>query len=321
MSPSRWRGPPGSRLPEQAPVAPALAVQVVLYRHSADSVATLLRSVDRSVAYAQDRRSVGSVVLLIGDSSPRPVLAPDQLAGLRGSVAHCGSGSLAYHYFDQNRGSAGGNNDLFRLADSDLVLIVNPDCYASPSLLLRLGEALSDPGVGIVEARQVPLEHPKEFDRQTGDTSWASGSCMLIRRALIDGIGGFDEESFFMYGDDVDLSWRARLAGYRVVYQPTACVFHDKRLDPDGQIVAGEAEVYYSAEASLMMAWKWSNSDLLERSRLELLHSGLEAHRRAVEVFDNRRARGQLPPRLDPEGRVAQFLRGNYAAHRFAYDD
>jgi hypothetical protein len=308
-------------LPEQGAVAPALAVHVVLYRHSVDSVATLLRSVDKSVAYAQDRCSIGPVALLIGDSSPRPVLTPDQLAGLQESVSHCGSGSLAYHYFDQNRGSAGGNNDLFRLSGSDLVLIINPDCYASPSLLFRLGEALSDPGVGIVEARQVPLEHPKEFDRRTGDTSWASGSCMLIRRSLIDRIGGFDEDSFFMYCDDVDLSWRARLAGYRVVYQPTACVFHDKRLDPDGQIVAGEAEVYYSAEASLMMAWKWSNSALLEASRQEFLRSGLEAHRRAVDAFDNRRMREQLPPRLDPEGSVAQFVRGNYAAHRFGYDD
>jgi GT2 family glycosyltransferase len=308
-------------LPEQAAGVPALAVHVVLFRHSVDSVATLLRSVDRSVAYAQDRRAIESVVLLIGDSSTRPVLTPDQLAGLQESLTHCGPTSLAYHYFDQNRGSAGGNNDLFRRSDSDLVLIINPDCYASPSLLSRLCDAMSDPGVGIVEARQVPLEHPKEFDRRTGDTSWASGSCMLIRRAVIDRIGGFDEDSFFMYCDDVDLSWRARLAGYRVVYQPTACVFHDKRLDPDGQIVAGEAEVYYSAEASLMMAWKWSNADLLERSRQELLHSGLEAHRRAVDAFDERLERDQLPSRLDPEGRVAQFVRRNYAAHRFGYDD
>src|ERR1019366_6763049 len=118
---------------------------VVLYRHSEDRVATLLRSVDRSVAYARDRESVGPIALLIGDSSPVPMLTPDQVTGLRDSVPRCGGESLAYHYFDRNRGSAGGNNDLFRCSDSDLVLIINPDCYASPNMLYHICLALSDP--------------------------------------------------------------------------------------------------------------------------------------------------------------------------------
>jgi GT2 family glycosyltransferase len=123
-----------------------------------------------------------------------------------------------------------------------------------------------------------------------------------------------------MYCDDVDFSWRARLGGSRVVYQPSACVFHDKRLDTHGQIVAGEAEVYYSAEASLMMAWKWSNHDALEQVRQELLHSGSATRRRAVEAFDERRLGNWLPAPLDADGKVAQFVGPNYAAHRFGYD-
>jgi GT2 family glycosyltransferase len=144
---------------------------------------------------------------------------------------------------------------------------------------------------------------------------------MLIRRQVIDRLGGFDEASFFMYCDDVDFSWRARLDGYRVVYQPAACVFHDKRLDADGQIVAGEAEIYYSAEASLLMAWKWSNPELLETTRLALLASAAEPHRRAVAAFDERKASGRLPSPLDPVGDVSQFVGQNYASHRFGYDD
>ena len=298
--------------------APALAVHVVLYRHSGEPVATLLRSIDRSVVDARESGAVGTTTVLIGDSSPAPVLNPEQVNELQRTVT---SGGLAYHYFDQNRGSAGGNNDLFRHGDSDLVLIINPDCYASPSLVRMLSLKMEDPEVGIVEGRQLPLEHPKQFDRRSGDTSWASGSCMLIRRQVVDRLGGFDEESFFMYCDDVDFSWRARLEGFRVVYQPGACVFHDKRLDPQGQIVAGEAEVYYSAEASLMMAWKWSDPELLETARQALLASTLEAHRRAVVAFDGRRADGRLPLPLDPARTVAQFVGHNYAVHRFGYDD
>jgi hypothetical protein len=298
--------------------APALAVHVVLFRHSEEAVATLLRSVDRSISDARGSGEVGVTTVLIGDSSPVPVLNPEKVNEFQRAVS---SGELSYHYFDQNRGSAGGNNDLFRYADSDLVLIINPDCYASPSLVRMLCLQMEDPEVGIVEGRQLPLEHPKDFDRRSGDTSWASGSCMLIRRQVVDRLGGFDEESFFMYCDDVDFSWRARLEGFRVVYQPGACVFHDKRLDPQGQIVAGEAEVYYSAEASLMLAWKWSDPEQLETARQALLASTVEAHHRAVEAFDARRADDRLPLPLDPARTVSQFVGHNYAAHRFGYDD
>jgi hypothetical protein len=300
---------------------PTLAVHVVLYRHSGAAVSTLVRSLDRAVLIAQESGTVGPVTYLIGDSSPAPVLSPDQVTYLQRALGPSGAAALEYHSFDENRGSAGGNNDLFGRANSDLVLIINPDCYASPSLVRLLCHEMRSPEVGIVEARQVPLEHPKEFDRTSGETSWASGSCMLIRRPVIDRLGGFDEASFFMYCDDVDFSWRARLDGYRVVYQPAACVFHDKRLDADGQIVAGEAEVFYSAEASLLMAWKWSNPQVLETTRQALLASGAEPHRRAVAAFDARREEGRLPSPLDPAGQVSQFVGPNYASHRFGYDD
>jgi GT2 family glycosyltransferase len=294
---------------------------VVLYRHTPDTIATLLCSVDRSVARAQEAGSIGAVTLLLGDSSPVPVLSPHQVSALANALTRCGGEGLAYHYFDRNRGSAGGNNDLFRCSGSELVLIINPDCYASPGLVRTLCAAMEVPDAGIVEARQVPLEHPKDFCRRTGDTSWASGSCMLVRRRVVDVLSGFDEESFFMYCDDVDFSWRARLEGYRVIYQPAACVFHDKRLDAQGQIVAGEAEVYYSSEASLMMAWKWSRPDVLEAGRQALLASGSEPQRRAVEAFDERRAANRLPDPLDPAGTVSQFAGHDYARHRFGYDD
>jgi GT2 family glycosyltransferase len=300
---------------------PTLAVHVVLYRHSVPAVSTLVRSLDRAVLIAQESAAVGPVTYLIGDSSPAPVLRPDQVTYLQRALGPSGAAALEYHYFAENRGSAGGNNDLFGRANTDLVLIVNPDCYASPSLVRLLCHEMSSPEVGIVEARQVPLEHPKEFDRTSGETSWASGSCMLIRRPVINRLGGFDETSFFMYCDDVDFSWRARLDGSRVVYQPDACVFHDKRLDRDGQIVAGEAEVYYSAEASLMMAWKWSNPQMLEATRQAFLASGTEPQRRAVSAFDTRREEGRLPAPLDPDAHVSQFVGPNYAAHRFGYDD
>ncbi|MHB9052609.1 MAG: glycosyltransferase family 2 protein [Thermoleophilia bacterium] len=71
--------------------------------------------------------------------------------------------------------------------------------------------------------------HYREPDRGqfTGvtDVPFASGSSMLVRRELIDAIGLLDED-LFMYQEDLDLSWRARLAGWRVVLAPKSRIFH-----------------------------------------------------------------------------------------------
>jgi N-acetylglucosaminyl-diphospho-decaprenol L-rhamnosyltransferase len=56
---------------------------------------------------------------------------------------------------------------------------------------------------------------------------WLSGSCLLLRRAAFDAIGGFDER-YFMYMEDVDLGDRLAKAGWLNVYVPTAEVLHDK---------------------------------------------------------------------------------------------
>jgi len=58
--------------------------------------------------------------------------------------------------------------------------------------------------------------------RETFD-AW--NACMIVRRSVLDEVGAFDPE-FFYANEDVDLGWRIRLAGYRVVYVPAARVWH-----------------------------------------------------------------------------------------------
>ena len=55
---------------------------------------------------------------------------------------------------------------------------------------------------------------------------WASGACLLIRRDLLDELGGWDD-GFFMYCEDKDICRRARDAGYDVRYEPAAVVHHE----------------------------------------------------------------------------------------------
>nr|MDT0526558.1 glycosyltransferase family 2 protein [Streptomyces sp. DSM 41633] len=59
------------------------------------------------------------------------------------------------------------------------------------------------------------------------EVGWLSGSCLLMRRAAFDAVGGFDER-YFMYMEDVDLGDRIAQAGWQNVYVPSAEVLHDK---------------------------------------------------------------------------------------------
>jgi len=61
-------------------------------------------------------------------------------------------------------------------------------------------------------------------DRAT-DVDWVSGAAMLLRREAAERVGGFDE-TYFMYVEDVDICWRLREAGFRVVYDPAMRLVH-----------------------------------------------------------------------------------------------
>ena len=139
----------------------------------------------------------------------------------------------------------------------------------------------------------------------------------MVRREAFTAVGGFDHRTFFLYCDDVDLSWRIALAGWAVVHEPSASMFHDKRLNADGSMVASEAERYYSAESALLLPLKYSRKDIYARVRktLEREKSGVGA--KAIAEVERRRANGELASPLDPGHKVGQFIKGNYARHRF----
>jgi GT2 family glycosyltransferase len=54
---------------------------------------------------------------------------------------------------------------------------------------------------------------------------WCSGACMFIRADLYHRIGGFDND-YYAHMEDIDLSWRAKNAGYRVMVCPASVVYH-----------------------------------------------------------------------------------------------
>jgi GT2 family glycosyltransferase len=63
---------------------------------------------------------------------------------------------------------------------------------------------------------------------ETASVEVLSGCCMMVRRSVIDQIGGAFDEDYFMYCEDVDLSYRITRAGYKNIYFPEATLVHYK---------------------------------------------------------------------------------------------
>lgn len=296
---------------------PALRVQVVLYGHPLSGIWRLVSAVAASARHAQAAKRVGDVTLAFGDCSRRPVLNEADLESIRASGAAATFRSFSYEFFDANLGSAGGSNSLAADADEEFLLVLNPDTYPSPMLLTDLISVFEDPTVGAADARQLPLEHPKEFDLATGDTSWVSGSCMLVRSDVFEVVGGFDTEHFFLYCDDVDFSWRVRLRGFRTVHVPKAVVFHDKRIDNEGRVAPTALEGYHGLLGRLMLATRYGRPDLVEEALAVLEQAGLDGPRDVLSEWERRVDAGAIPSPIEGGGTVAQFVEGEYARHRF----
>ncbi len=223
-----------------------------------------------------------------------------------------------YRFFGRNLGSAQGHNLLGADLDDGFVLIQNPDVVGEPSYLTALAGCFNDPDCGMAEARQLPIEHPKEYDPVTGETPWATTACAMIPVRLFRQLDGFDAATFFLYCDDLDFSWRLRLIGKKVIFQPAAVVFHDKRLGRQANWQPSKAEQYYSIEAAILMAHKWSRPDRV-RELLEFCErTGGDIFGKAALEYRKRVESGKIPTPLDPDHKISVFEGDLYAKHRFA---
>jgi GT2 family glycosyltransferase len=289
-----------------------IGVQSVLYNTESKAIERAVAAVARSAELAA--KICPTVAIHYGDSSLRPCLDAQDLESLRQRYPLV---RIDYTFFGGNLGSARGHNELSKSNDAEIFLIQNPDVIVAPRLIETMATEFDTPGVGMVEAKQLPIEHPKEYDPQTGETGWSTTACTMIPAALFRELDGFDAESFFLYCDDVDFSWRVRLNGLKVIFQPAAVAFHDKRLTQEGRWVATAAERYYCLEAALFLSYKWSRSDITEPAVDYFLSSNDENMVRAARVFMKKKEDGRLPIPLDKTHSIGQFIDYRYARHRY----
>lgn len=295
-----------------------LQIQTVLYNNPKDALIRSLDSIKKSLEVSCFyTKEFNNARVCYGDASQARIFSDEEIKDLNQKYGKFFS--VNYTYFNCNTGTSKGHNLLAQNCDTDYLILMNPDVIFSPRFLMEVMKPFHNDNlnVGMVEGRQTPIEHPKKYDINTKETSWSSGACSVIKTELFHQVGGYDEKTFFMYCDDVDLSWRIRLLGKKIIYQPLAPVFHAKRLSSKGQWQPTSAEVFYSAEAALLMAYKWSNPELLSKLILNFKSSKDENLIKALNSFQERKEKQLLPEQLDKEHKVATFINGNYTEHRF----
>lgn len=161
-----------------------------------------------------------------------------------------------------NRGFARANNQALAMATGEVLLLLNPDtvmprgglaslvavfarhpragcaglalrnpdgspqrsCHAYPGLLNMLLEATALHRVALRLGVGTPYQAPVPRTGE-GPVDWVGGACMALSRAAYTAVGGLDETSF-MYGEEMDWSWRARRLGFTTVSSSSAVVLH-----------------------------------------------------------------------------------------------
>lgn len=295
-----------------------LQMQTVLFHND---VSHLMRSLEYLANALEVARRQGwdiALRVVYGDASSQPLFTPEQVAATQEKYRD--AFTFTYEFFHENTGTAKGHNRMAAMSDTEYIMIMNPDIVVGPRTLLNLlapfqGEQGSK--VAMTEARQTPVEHPKAYDPKTLETAWASTACTIIRRKCFDEVQGFDAETFFMYCDDLDFSWRLRLNGYKLIYCPDAVVFHDKSIDRHGRWQTTKAERRFSAEASILLAHKWSRPRLRDQIIRNYEEEGEPDGLFAVESYRKRAQEGRLPKPIDPLHRIADFSEDGYGAMRF----
>jgi GT2 family glycosyltransferase len=152
---------------------------------------------------------------------------------------------------NKNLGFAPACNQGIRASRGEWLVMLNNDTRPEPAWLeslLATGE--SAPNVGMVASKLLRAHLPEQIDSAGIAVDWMGiswdwrggetddveeqdpveifgpcGGAALYSRRMLDAIGGFDDD-FFAYLEDVDLAWRARLAGWQCLFQPQARVLH-----------------------------------------------------------------------------------------------
>ena len=238
----------------------------------------------------------------------------------------------------ENRGFTGACNAGYAASQSEFVVLLNNDTEADPGWLEALAGAFErHPDAGILASKLLLFDQRDRFhaagdyyrvDGIPGNRGvWqqdvgqydreervfgACGAAAAYRREMLADIGFLDDDFYFSC-EDVDLAWRANLAGWETIYVPTAVVYH--KLKATGGSVTGS---YYDGRNFLYLIWKNYPGPLLRRNWRLILRAQLTITQEALRAWRGEAARARLRgqiagllglPRMWPKRRAIQRRR------------
>ncbi len=143
---------------------------------------------------------------------------------------------------EDNLGFARANNQALKISKGKYIYFLNPDTEVREGTFDKVVDFMdSHPDVGIagthivnpdgsfqssIEQRYPGEKYAKrELKGLKGDIAWVLGASMIVRRNIVDSLGGFDEE-FYLYGEEQDLCLRARKEGWAIGFVPDVVIVH-----------------------------------------------------------------------------------------------
>ena len=229
----------------------------------------------------------------------------------------------------QNRGYAGGCNAGFEIAHGETLVALNTDTEVTSTWLEELLAALErhpDAGMatpkvllwddrsrlhttgdyvrtsGIPDSRGVWQRDEGQFDEQQY-VFGASGVAPAYRSDMLRDVGLFDAD-FGSYCEDVDLSWRAQLAGYRCVYAPRSVLYH--RVSATG---GGPVASFHVARNTIWMLAKNVPAMVWRRHRREMIAAQWRRSIEALRAWRGAAARATMRGQLAGVLGLPRFLR------------
>jgi GT2 family glycosyltransferase len=259
-------------------------------------------------------------------------------------VAWCGAHRV--HLSERQSYAAAMNAGLREAGGRDAVLLLNADCVLEEGFLAAATARLGEPGVGSVAPRLMRAAGMEEADRlpevdaagmtvdrrrknglvghgaparrfrSAGEAFGGDGACVLYRREVLEACaidGEVLDEDMALWATDADLAWRARLLGWRCLYEPAAVARHVRFYSPTTRHeVPAEHRRLQFRNRLLMVAkndaWRDVRPDLARIAAYEVLALG-HALLRERELLGGYRDAWRALPGARRRRRVVQARR------------
>lgn len=238
---------------------------------------------------------------------------------------------------ERNYGFTGACNAGFRAGQGAIKILLNNDTEATPTWFAEIVAAFErHPQAGIIACKILLYDRRTilhaagdvfktdgtpgnrgvwEEDRDQyaeGPVFSANGASAAYRQTLLDAVGLLDDDFYFSC-EDVDLAWRAQLAGWQVVYAPRAVIYHKLSATGSGVTASyhdGRNFIYLLAKDVPEVMWRNYRGQIL-RAQFRITLEALRAWRGAAA---RARLRGQLAglfnlPKMLAKRRIVQATR------------